>query len=83
MMLPKWAVKVIDFLIREGNPCPGTQYFGASWADILPMDQEMWTKLLPMQFTELWIDIEDTDKAMNILKVSLISYSTSSTSKFL
>ena len=56
------------FLIRKFNGCPGGEYFGASWADILPMDQEIHSKLMPFQFSELWIDIEDTSKAMKVLK---------------
>ena len=28
----------------------------------------MWTKLMPIQFTELWFDVKDTDKVMNCLK---------------
>jgi len=72
MQLPKWAVNVIQKLIIAATPtsdqADGQQYFGASWCDILPMDQEIWTKLMPMQFTELWFDIEDTAEVMQILK---------------
>ena len=63
---------MIDELIIASNPTAetkrGQQYFGASWSEILPMDQEMWTKLMPIQFTELWFDIEDTDEVMRTLR---------------
>jgi len=72
MQLPQWAVKVIQKLIVAATPtsdkADGQQYFGASWCDTLPMDQEIWTKLMPIQFTELWFDIEDTAEVMQILK---------------
>jgi len=72
MQLPAWAVKIIQFMIVKGNPTAdkkgGALYFGAPWCDILPMDQEMWTRLMPIQFTELWFDIKDTGAVMQCLK---------------
>eukprot|EP01084_Bolivina_argentea_P119245 211453_1 len=33
---PQWMTDVVKRLIKLVNSVPGTQYFGASWADILP-----------------------------------------------
>ena len=82
LIMPEWIIKLLSFLLEAFNPTSdkiiehgrykgkpkGQWYFGGSWCDILPMDQEMWTKLMPQQFTELWCDIEQVDKVMNVLK---------------
>ena len=67
------AQKMMKALVRTVYPTAakgkdGQMYFGGDWCNILPMDQEMWSRLLPIQFTELWFDIEDTDAVMAILK---------------
>ena len=67
------AMKTIRYLIAKFTPtasmnADGQQYFGGDWCSILPMDQEMWDELMPIQFTELWFDLEDADVVMNFLK---------------
>ena len=70
---PNCATKLIQYLIALFTPtasmeADGQQYFGGDWCRILPMDQEIWDELLPIQFTELWFDFEDTDVVMKFLK---------------
>ena len=38
------------------------------WYKILAMDQAINSKLMPIEFTELWFDIEDTDKVLKCIK---------------
>ncbi len=43
------------------------QHFYDTWADGLPMDDPVHDRLLPVQFTELWIPIDRTAAAMRAL----------------
>ena len=61
-----FLVKIIRFLIKQlaggGSNC---MIFGDVWYKILPMDQGIDDRLCPFEFTELWIDIEQTQDAIN------------------
>ncbi|NIV14171.1 MAG: FAD-binding protein [Aliifodinibius sp.] len=45
----------------------GTQEFWDTWWHGLPMDIELDDKLLPTEFTELWVSIDKTEEVMNTL----------------
>jgi len=44
------------------------QKFADTWYDGIPMDNQMDDKLMPVWFTELWIDINQVAAVMNALK---------------
>jgi len=67
--IPSWLVPVVKLIVNIANTdTKEPVVFGATWYDILPMDQGIDDRFMPFQFTELWIDINDTDKALRALK---------------
>jgi D-arabinono-1,4-lactone oxidase len=50
------------------NKNKGPQLFSDRWYTGLPMDNQMSDKLLPVWFTELWIDINQSQQVMDALK---------------
>lgn len=44
------------------------QKFADIWYDGIPMDNQMDDRMMPVWFTELWIDINRTNEVMNALK---------------
>jgi hypothetical protein len=52
----------------NGDEKGGPQLFSDTWYSGLPMDNQMSDKLFPVWFTELWIDIDQTQAVMDALK---------------
>jgi len=50
------------------NRNKGPQLFSDRWYTGLPMDNQMSDKLMPVWFTELWIDINQSEQVMDTLK---------------
>ena len=50
------------------NKNKGPQRFSDRWYTGLPMDNQMSDKLMPVWFTELWIDIDQSQAVMDTLK---------------
>lgn len=64
------------------NPNKGPQSFSDRWYTGLPMDNQMSDKLMPVWFTELWIDISQSQQVMNTLKTYYDSQPTTPDSSF-
>lgn len=65
--MPKILSKVMNFIIKAGNPTE-KRIFGSVWYDILPMDQSINDTLWPMQFSELWFNLDEADNVIQVLK---------------
>ncbi|MBB6113100.1 D-arabinono-1,4-lactone oxidase [Mucilaginibacter lappiensis] len=62
---------IMDIFVAVDTPTnknKGPQLFSDLWYTGIPMDNQMSDKLMPVWFTELWIDICDTEKVMQALK---------------
>ena len=60
---------LFDFFIKtfmESSGDSAAMFFGNYWYRTLCMDTTIYDKYMPFQFTELWCDLEDTQKAMTI-----------------
>ncbi|WP_224369072.1 D-arabinono-1,4-lactone oxidase [Hyalangium versicolor] len=56
--------------VKDGTPPPdttGKQSFWDAWYSSLPMDNDVSDFLMPTEFTELWIPLEETQSVMNRL----------------
>lgn len=66
-----WSPLIMNgiFLIDDPDKCkPGPQIFN-DYADLgLPMDNQISDRLMPTEFTELWIPIEKTAAVMGLLR---------------
>jgi len=63
--------KLLDIFVSIDTPTNtngGPQQFADLWYTGLPMDNQMSDKLMPVWFTELWIDIAEAQNVMNTLK---------------
>src|SRR5204863_7613064 len=63
------------------NANKGPQLFSDCWYTGLPMDNQMSDKLMPVWFTELWIDISQSQKVMTDL-LNFYNASTENTGAF-
>ena len=62
--------RVLDVFVAVDTPTnanKGPQQFSDIWYTGLPMDNQMSDKLMPVWFTELWIDINQSKAVMNDL----------------
>lgn len=59
----KLVRRLLKLFLREGE-----QPFRDAWFRALPMDDQVSDKHMPTDFTELFIDIDQADKVMTILK---------------
>jgi D-arabinono-1,4-lactone oxidase len=62
----------VDPVDAKGNPQPQT--FEDSWYGGLPMDNNMSDKLFPVEFTELWIPIDQTQAAMTAMNEAFTAF---------
>jgi len=76
--------KVLDIFVQLDTPTnanKGPQLFSDRWYTGLPMDNQMSDKLMPVWFTELWIDISQSQKVMTDL-LNFYNASTENTGAF-
>ena len=62
---------IMDIFVTVDTPTnknKGPQLFSDRWYTGLPMDNQMSDKLMPVWFTELWIDINQSEQVMDTLK---------------
>lgn len=62
---------IMDIFVTVDTPTnknKGPQLFSDLWYTGLPMDNQMSDKLMPVWFTELWIDINQSEQVMDKLK---------------
>ncbi|MDN5284359.1 MAG: hypothetical protein JWR38_633 [Mucilaginibacter sp.] len=62
---------IMDIFVTVDTPTnknKGPQLFSDLWYTGIPMDNQMSDKLMPVWFTELWIDINQTEEVMKTLK---------------
>lgn len=62
---------IMDIFVPVDTPTnanKGPQLFADLWYTGLPMDNQMSDKLMPVWFTELWIDINQSEQVMDALK---------------
>lgn len=62
---------IMDIFVTVDTPTnknKGPQLFSDRWYTGLPMDNQMSDKLMPVWFTELWIDIKQAEQVMDALK---------------
>jgi D-arabinono-1,4-lactone oxidase len=62
---------IMDIFVPVDTPTnanKGAQLFADRWYTGLPMDNQMSDKLMPVWFTELWIDINKSEEVMDALK---------------
>ncbi len=68
---PSILPKLLDLFVptdTPDNPNKGPQLFADVWYTGLPMDNQMSDRLMPVWFTELWIDIAQTAAVMTALR---------------
>ena len=68
---PKIFPAIMDIFVTVDtvtNRNKGPQLFSDRWYTGLPMDNQMSDKLMPVWFTELWIDINQSEQVMDTLK---------------
>ncbi|MEO6548782.1 MAG: D-arabinono-1,4-lactone oxidase [Ferruginibacter sp.] len=76
--------KILDIFVAVDTPDnanKGPQQFSDLWYTGLPMDNQMSDKLMPVWFTELWIDINKTQEVMSGLQ-NFYNESTNNTGAF-
>ncbi|MCW3093411.1 MAG: hypothetical protein JWP81_4480 [Ferruginibacter sp.] len=76
--------KILDIFVTVDTPDnanKGPQQFADLWYTGLPMDNQISDKLFPVWFTELWIDIEQTQQVMSDLQ-NFYNESTANTGAF-
>ena len=62
---------IMDIFVTVDTPTnknKGPQLFSDLWYTGIPMDNQMSDKLMPVWFTELWIDINQAEEVMKTLK---------------
>jgi D-arabinono-1,4-lactone oxidase len=62
---------IMDIFVAVDTPTnknKGPQLFSDLWYTGIPMDNQMSDKLMPVWFTELWIDINQSEAVMKTLK---------------
>lgn len=62
---------IMDIFVTVDTPTnknKGPQLFSDRWYTGLPMDNQISDKLMPVWFTELWIDINQSQEVMDTLK---------------
>jgi len=62
---------IMDIFVAVDTPTnknKGPQLFSDLWYTGIPMDNQMNDKLMPVWFTELWININETEGVMKVLK---------------
>jgi len=62
---------IMDIFVTVDTPInknKGPQLFSDRWYTGLPMDNQMSDQLMPVWFTELWIDINQSEQVMDKLK---------------
>ncbi len=70
LFYPVILPKILDIFVTVDTPTnanKGPQQFADLWYTGLPMDNQMSDKLFPVWFTELWIDINQSQNVMNDL----------------
>jgi len=67
--LKDWQAYYLEQLIALLAPgTPRFQPFGGPWYLNLPMDQQINDNFMPIQFTEIFVDLEDVGEAMQIVR---------------
>ncbi len=61
------VVNIFNPLDSESDP-PGPQKFWDTWWDGLPMDNKVDDKLVPVDFTEIWIPLDKSREVMTTLR---------------
>jgi hypothetical protein len=64
------------------NDPDGKQHFQDTWWRGLPMDNQVDDRLLPTEFTELWIPVERTEEVMIALRKFYVQYGLEATGTF-
>lgn len=84
MFYPLILPKILDIFVALDTPDnanKGPQQFADLWYTGIPMDNQMSDKLMPVWFTELWIDIAETQNVMTTL-LDFYNASTENTGAF-
>ncbi len=84
MFYPVILPKILDIFVvvdTPDNANKGPQQFSDLWYTGIPMDNQMSDKLMPVWFTELWIDITEAQNVMTTLQ-DFYNASTANTGAF-
>lgn len=84
MFYPLLLPKILDIFVtvdKPDNKNKGPQLFADEWWTGLPMDNQMSDKLMPVWFTEMWIDISQSQQVMKDL-LDFYNKSTDNTGAF-